>query len=56
VIEDSVSGVQAGLAAGMSVFAYAGGVTPAPRLGVGNATVFASMHDLPALLETPPIR
>ena len=29
VVEDSVSGVQAALAAGMTVFAYAGGVTPA---------------------------
>ena len=56
VIEDSVSGVEAGLAAGMSVFAYAGGVTPAPRLRVGDATVFASMDDLPALLGAPAIR
>ena len=31
VVEDSVHGVVAGVAAGMAVFAYAGGVTPAAR-------------------------
>ena len=53
VVEDSVSGVQAGLAAGMSVFAFAGGVTPRPRLALGGASVFETMAELPLLLEGP---
>ena len=50
VVEDSVHGVVAGLAAGMAVFAYAGGVTPASRLARPGVTVFDSMADLPGLL------
>lgn len=50
VIEDSVSGVTAGLAAGMTVFAFAGGVTGADRLSIGSAIVFDDMGDLPAVL------
>jgi len=50
VIEDSVSGVEAGLAAGMSVFAYSGGVTSAHKLLRDDVTVFESMHLLPELL------
>ena len=46
VIEDSVSGVTAGLAAGMSVFAFAGGVTSAELLSIGEAQVFDDMRDL----------
>ncbi len=53
VVEDSVSGVQAGLAAGMSVFAFSGGVTPAARLALDGVTVFEEMTDLPDLLERP---
>jgi HAD superfamily hydrolase (TIGR01509 family) len=53
VVEDSVSGVTAGLAAGMAVFAFAGGVTDAARLAIGSATVFADMRTLPALLSGP---
>lgn len=50
VIEDSVIGVQAGVAAGMSVFAYSGGVTNAEQLRREDVVVFGSMHDLPGLL------
>jgi HAD superfamily hydrolase (TIGR01509 family) len=50
VIEDSTSGVEAGLAAGMSVFAFAGGVTSAEKLQRDGVTVFHSMRALPALL------
>ena len=50
VIEDSVSGVEAGLAAGMSVFAFSGGVTSADRLRRDGVVLFDAMHQLPALL------
>jgi HAD superfamily hydrolase (TIGR01509 family) len=53
VIEDSVSGVTAGLAAGMAVFAFAGGVTSAELLSIGDAVVFDNMRDLPAALLVP---
>lgn len=52
VVEDSVSGVTAGLAAGMTVFAYAGGVTSAELLSIGGAVVFTDMRDLPGALPT----
>jgi HAD superfamily hydrolase (TIGR01509 family) len=51
VVEDSVHGVQAGLAAGMRAFAYAGGVTPAARLARPGTVVFTDMRELPGLLE-----
>jgi HAD superfamily hydrolase (TIGR01509 family) len=50
VIEDSVSGVTAGLAAGMAVFAFAGGVTGSAQLSIDNAVIFEDMRDLPRLL------
>jgi len=50
VIEDSASGVLAGLAAGMSVFAFAGGVTPASKLHHEGVVVFDDMRTLPDLL------
>lgn len=50
VIEDSVSGVEAGLAAGMTVFAFSGGVTTARQLQRDGVTVFDSMDRLPELL------
>jgi HAD superfamily hydrolase (TIGR01509 family) len=50
VVEDSVSGVRAGLAAGMTVFAFAGGVTGAEDLAIDGAVVFDNMRDLPAAL------
>lgn len=51
VVEDSVHGVEAALAAGMRAFAYAGGVTPADRLARPGAVVFMDMRELPGLLE-----
>jgi HAD superfamily hydrolase (TIGR01509 family) len=51
VVEDSVSGVNAGLAAGMTVFGYSGGVTSAESLSIGEAVVFDDMAKLPALLS-----
>ncbi len=53
VVEDSVPGVIAGLAAGMAVFAFAGGVTGAEPLAIDGAVVFDDMGELPALLLTP---
>jgi HAD superfamily hydrolase (TIGR01509 family) len=50
VIEDSVSGVEAGVAAGMSVFAFTGGVTSAEKLQRKGVVLFRSMRELPALL------
>lgn len=52
VVEDSVHGVEAALAAGMRPFAYAGGVTPAERLTRPGAVVFTDMRELPRLVET----
>ena len=51
VVEDSPFGVQAARAAGMSVFAYAGGVVPAERLRAPGAVVFDHMRELPGLLD-----
>ena len=53
VIEDSESGVQAAIAAGMSVFGYAADEDPAALRRAG-ATAFSSMRELPALLECDP--
>jgi HAD superfamily hydrolase (TIGR01509 family) len=50
VVEDSVSGVTAGIAAQMSVFAFAGGVTSATRLSLDGVVVFSDMADLPGVL------
>jgi len=50
VVEDSVSGVAAGLSAGMTVFAFAGGVTSAKTLSIEGAVVFDDMRELPAVL------
>ena len=51
VIEDSVNGVLAGCAAGMTVFGFAG-LTPAERLGAAGAVLtFREMRALPALLD-----
>ena len=51
VIEDSAHGVAAGLAAGMTVFAYTGGVTPAARLTAPGVVLFEDMRALPGLLD-----
>lgn len=50
VVEDSRYGVEAARAAGMRVFAYAGGVTPAHRLEGPGTIVFDDMRELPELL------
>jgi beta-phosphoglucomutase-like phosphatase (HAD superfamily) len=50
VVEDSAPGVTAALAAGMRVFAYAGGVTSAGKLKRSGAVVFDDMRELPDLL------
>jgi HAD superfamily hydrolase (TIGR01509 family) len=52
VVEDSAYGVLAALAAGMTVFAYAGGVTPAERLRAAGdaAIVLDDMRELAPLL------
>ena len=52
VVEDSLSGVTAGLSAGMAVFAYAGGVTAADALALDGAEVFDHMADLPTRLRS----
>ncbi len=49
VVEDSPVGVTAALAAGMTVFGYAGR-TPEERLRTAGALVFRDMSDLPGLL------
>jgi HAD superfamily hydrolase (TIGR01509 family) len=51
VVEDSRHGVEAGRAAGMRVFAYAGSVTPGDRLAGPGTVVFSDMRELPALLR-----
>jgi HAD superfamily hydrolase (TIGR01509 family) len=50
VIEDSISGITAGLSAEMAVYAFAGGVSGALQLSVGAAIVFDDMRALPELL------
>jgi HAD superfamily hydrolase (TIGR01509 family) len=50
VVEDSAAGVAGGVAAGMQVFAFAGGVTPAPRLRREGVAVFDDMRQLPGML------
>jgi beta-phosphoglucomutase-like phosphatase (HAD superfamily) len=54
VVEDTVTGVAAGLAAGATVFGYsppdAGHDVPAALRGAGALTIFADMGQLPTLL------
>jgi len=50
VVEDSAHGVAAARAAGMWVFGYAGGVTPAAALRGPGTTVFADMAELARLV------
>ncbi|MFF3684587.1 HAD family hydrolase [Streptomyces sp. NPDC002187] len=52
VVEDSAYGVQAARAAGMRVFGYCGGLTPAHRLEGQGTVVFDDMRALPGLLRT----
>lgn len=51
VVEDSVAGVQAALAADMNVIAYAGGVTSRSQLEVFDVSVIDHMSELPQSLE-----
>ena len=46
VVEDSVTGVRAGVAAGMAVFGFAGGLTPEAELVAVGAEPFAHMREL----------
>jgi HAD superfamily hydrolase (TIGR01509 family) len=55
VIEDSVPGVEAGCAAGMSVFAFAGSVTSASTLARPGVTVVDTMPELLELLAPWPL-
>lgn len=50
VVEDTVTGVMAGVAAGATVYAYAPLGNAGPLVAAGANHVFASMADLPALL------
>lgn len=50
VVEDSVAGVQAALAAEMNVIAYAGGVTSRSQLEVFGVNVIDHMSELPQSL------
>ena len=50
VIEDSVNGVLAGCAAGMTVFGFAALVPAADLAAAGAARTFTKMRELPALL------
>jgi HAD superfamily hydrolase (TIGR01509 family) len=52
VVEDSRAGVAAGRAAGMSVFAFGGGVTPGAALDGERTIVFTDMRDLARLLAS----
>ncbi len=53
VVEDSVPGVTAAVAAGMRVFGYAERAEPRALRSAG-ATVFTRMNELAALLDRPP--
>jgi HAD superfamily hydrolase (TIGR01509 family) len=46
VVEDSVYGVRAGVAAGMTVYGFAGGLTAADALAAAGAVTFDRMTDL----------
>jgi HAD superfamily hydrolase (TIGR01509 family) len=50
VVEDSVHGVRAAVAAGMRVYGYAGGLTAPDALAGAGAVVFEEMMDLVPLL------
>lgn len=50
VVEDSVAGVQAAIAANMNVIAYAGGVTPRKQLEAFDVMLIDDMSELPQCL------
>jgi HAD superfamily hydrolase (TIGR01509 family) len=51
VIEDSVPGVRAAVAAGMTAYGFIGGLAAPGSLEAAGATVFAEMSDLVGLLD-----
>lgn len=57
VVEDTVTGVTAGVAAGATVFGYSppelGHDLPGALRGAGAVTIFTDMAELPALLAAP---
>ncbi len=55
VVEDSVPGVSGGVAAGMRVLGFGGGLTPGHRLAEAGAEVFQTMDQVPALLGLGPV-
>jgi HAD superfamily hydrolase (TIGR01509 family) len=54
VIEDSVNGVIAGRAAGMTVYGFAGLFSTERLASAGAHVTFTRMSELPALLDSPP--
>jgi HAD superfamily hydrolase (TIGR01509 family) len=50
VVDDTVVGVRAGVAAGMTVFGYAASSAHVPALTAAGAIAFGRMSELPALL------
>jgi beta-phosphoglucomutase-like phosphatase (HAD superfamily) len=54
VVEDSVYGVQAAVAAGMTAYGFGGGLTPAHLLEQAGAVVFAHMAELVDVLPLTP--
>ena len=54
VVEDSLYGVQAGVAAGMTVYGFAGGLTARAALADAGAVVFERMVDLADVLAGQP--
>lgn len=50
VVEDTPTGVRAGVAAGMRVLGFAARTAEARLHEAGATRVFADMHELPALL------
>ena len=55
VIEDSVNGVRAGCAAGMTVFGFVDLTAPAKLIEAGASRTFGLMRELPALLTENPL-
>lgn len=50
VVEDSINGCRAALAAGMTCYGFAGGLTPRDELEASGAVVFDEMSDLQDIL------
>jgi beta-phosphoglucomutase-like phosphatase (HAD superfamily) len=51
VVEDSVYGVQAAVAAGMTAYGFGGGLSPAGWLEAAGAVLFHEMTGLVGLLD-----